>query len=173
MPSRASTSFLLIDIPFPAVDPLATCQCPLGLVPHFYFLRGGSITNSFFMCVNALSGQYLISTKKNLCDPAPFAYTCQCPLGLVPHFYISSLSKPITDFLIVSMPSRASTSFLRQRSTSTTFVVGSCQCPLGLVPHFYEDVCFINDNTTEEWCQCPLGLVPHFYNEALRKEIRT
>ena len=56
MPSRASTSFLLIDIPFPAVDPLATCQCPLGLVPHFYFLRGGSITNSFFMCVNALSG---------------------------------------------------------------------------------------------------------------------
>ena len=39
---------------------------------------------------------------------------CQCPLGLIPHFYASISSSKI--------------------------VVGECQCPLGLIPHFYFDM---------------------------------
>ena len=63
------------------------CQCPLGLIPHFYEM--------FFLCffceercVNALSGLYLISTVK---------------------LYENIHSTPHC----VSMPSRAYTSFLR------------------------------------------------------------
>ena len=41
------------------------------------------------------------------------AQTCQCPLGLLPHFYAFwSMRLPMDDRL-VSMPSRAVTSFLR------------------------------------------------------------
>ena len=36
--------------------------------------------------VNALSGLYLISTKKEL-DNMSTIDECQCPLGLIPHFY--------------------------------------------------------------------------------------
>ena len=40
---------------------VSKCQCPLGLIPHFYY------------------------------DPLPYIYyyesSCQCPLGLIPHFY--------------------------------------------------------------------------------------
>ena len=64
------------------------------------------------MGVNALSGQYLISTnwvkKSN-----PEGGTCQCPLGLVPHFYTTMLDCIMSNTDIVSMPSRASTSFLQ------------------------------------------------------------
>ena len=38
------------------------------------------------MCVNALSGLYLISTL-NIYTIAMNANWCQCPLGLIPHFY--------------------------------------------------------------------------------------
>ena len=63
---------------------------------------------------------------------------CQCPLGLVPHFY-QDLITP-----------------------SLQWKVAQCQCPLGLVPHFYHqeaELLVIEDDE----CQCPLGLVPHFY----------
>ena len=37
------------------------CQCPLGLIPHFY--RKENFMKRFYeFCVNALSGLYLIST---------------------------------------------------------------------------------------------------------------
>ena len=39
--------------------------------------------------------------------------TCQCPLGLIPHFYFRSAFKSLKDLRVVSMPSRAYTSFLR------------------------------------------------------------
>ena len=65
------------------------CQCPLGLIPHFYFGKRTTlpvVSNG----VNALSGLYLISTKeKNMLK------TSRCT---------------------VSMPSRAYTSFLRYPS---------------------------------------------------------
>ena len=87
-----------------------TCQCPLGLIPHFYI-------------------EYNVDIFDN--------YLCQCPLGLIPHFYyprsrylgygferVSMPSRAYTSFLlnklaqaakgiVVSMPSRAYTSFLR------------------------------------------------------------
>ena len=40
---------------------VAMCQCPLGLIPHFYAYWCCNIW-SFKVCVNALSGLYLIST---------------------------------------------------------------------------------------------------------------
>ena len=59
MPSRAYTSFL------PPVrekgDKHVKCQCPLGLIPHFY-------------------PKWMINHL--------WQYLCQCPLELIPHFYI-------------------------------------------------------------------------------------
>ena len=41
----------------------SACQCPLGLIPHFYFTPDGKyIEWTGTYCVNALSGLYLIST---------------------------------------------------------------------------------------------------------------
>ena len=40
------------------------CQCPLGLIPHFY--------------------NYLVKKIR------AYQYLCQCPLGLIPHFYFDS-----------------------------------------------------------------------------------
>ena len=37
------------------------CQCPLGLIPHFYVISCGSYNEGCYS-VNALSGLYLIST---------------------------------------------------------------------------------------------------------------
>ena len=84
MPSRAYTSFLL------AMGPVEysldfTCQCPLGLIPHFYMvLILKDIVRT--MGVNALSGLYLISTISQILIPI-LRNLCQCPLGLIPHFY--------------------------------------------------------------------------------------
>ena len=38
-------------------------------------------------CVNALSGLYLISTLYTFEGMKGARYGCQCPLGLIPHFY--------------------------------------------------------------------------------------
>ena len=59
-------------------------QCPLGLIPHFY--PGATDIPNIDICVNALSGLYLIST---------YAFDD----------YVVAVRK-------VSMPSRAYTSFL-------------------------------------------------------------
>ena len=44
-------------------------------------------------CVNALSGYYLISTKKQQETRRMLTDTCQCPLGLLPHFYKEIFTK--------------------------------------------------------------------------------
>ena len=117
-------------------------------------------------CVNALSGLYLISTpiklKTFVARDIPVSmpsraynsflplkskakyedegYTCQCPLGLITHFY----GKRVLPFAIN--------------------VTTGCQCPLGLITHFYKRsarCCIIRLNV----CQCPLGLITHFYLE--------
>ena len=136
MPSRAYTSFLqsrrcnrirtcekgvnalsglyLISTPKAVVKTVIDkmCQCPLGLIPHFYFAKASihrlqiSVSmpsrayTSFLhqkgrvekyainVSVNALSGLYLISTYLEITEPeADGSFTCQCPLGLIPHFY--------------------------------------------------------------------------------------
>ena len=60
MPSRAYTSFLRPE--FSYIEPCTgECQCPLGLIPHFYHNKP-YVTCNNFKGVNALSGLYLIST---------------------------------------------------------------------------------------------------------------
>ena len=63
------------------------CQCPLGLIPHFYIIK-----KSF---------------------DAKGIKVCQCPLGLIPHFYFIARREIRHGMNFVSMPSRAYTSFLR------------------------------------------------------------
>ena len=113
MPSRAYTSFLLT--------------------------LSVKTSKRWHLRVNALSGLYLISTLRRDLRSLPNSFSCQCPLGLIPHFYsqlplycatgllfrVNALSglylistennvilKPF-EIDGVSMPSRAYTSFLR------------------------------------------------------------
>ena len=123
-----------------------------------------------------------------LCQSS-WGYTCQCPLGLVPHCYVRSAVVHSVNKDGVSMPSRASTSLLLFRSVKDLRVINSyvsmpsrastsllpailgnigrmtslCQCPLGLVPHCYDSKIANFENDSIELCQCPLGLVPHCY----------
>ena len=62
------------------------CQCPLGLMTHFYI----DIAN----------------------DVDKIWIGCQCPLGLMTHFY-AMIANTIVDQSYVSMPSRADDSFLQ------------------------------------------------------------
>ena len=66
MPSRAYTSFLRQHLLMGISSTFHLCQCPLGLIPHFY-------------------DELLTSNK------AAFE-ECQCPLGLIPHFYLLELN---------------------------------------------------------------------------------
>ena len=63
------------------------CQCPLGLLPHFY--------------VHYASWEFFQMKCR-----------CQCPLGLLPHFYFGWVWRSSSWRRVVSMPSRAVTSFL-------------------------------------------------------------
>ena len=87
MPSRAYTSFLQ----------------GMNMLPKI-------ITDA---SVNALSGLYLISTRIKGDYKWKERLTCQCPLGLIPHFYMTVPDVAIKVGESVSMPSRAYTSFLR------------------------------------------------------------
>ena len=62
------------------------CQCPLGLVPHFY-AKSQMLEKVVEARVNALSGCYLISTLDGRVFLVKTIESCQCPHGLVPHFY--------------------------------------------------------------------------------------
>ena len=91
MPSRAYTSFLLTLLKH-LLNALSMCQCPLGLIPHFY--------ERTFM-------------------HWPKSQLCQCPLGLIPHFYQDpETGEDVYD--PVSMPSRAYTSFLHREGLKAT-----------------------------------------------------
>ena len=61
MPSRAVTSFLPPYYTVKGIVGYNVCQCPLGLLPHFYVYNYIAVTHHF---------------------------ECQCPLGLLPHFYM-------------------------------------------------------------------------------------
>ena len=129
-----------LPIFFNQLSKFLRCESPstfLGTcLSHHYFI--------IFLVTNTntlLSGLYLISTAKEVLTNNLEVKECQCPLRLIPHFYIWKLSS-------ISLSSRA-----------------RCQCPLGLIPHFYDITFFIDDYSSEK-CQCPLGLIPHFYNQA-------
>ena len=113
------------------------CQCPLGLISHFYQFRLAIARNGNWIGVNALSGLYLISTLTARLPETGHLIWCQCPLGLIHHFYGFERHNE-TKMISVSMPSRAYTSFLRLMTFEITdFVTELCQCPLGLIHHFY------------------------------------
>ena len=97
------------------------CQCPLGLIPHFYRMVRHPLWRNK-SSVNALSGLYLISTRQWRLKWNSLVDACQCPLGLIPHFYISMVR-------------------VYDHETSRL-----CQCPLGLIPHFYIVNFIINDS---------------------------
>ena len=183
MPSRAYTSFLLKRIRSYEFI-IKQCQCPLGLIPHFY-VSMKLLLYCIYACVNALSGLYLIST---VCiqENRPSIQLCQCPLGLIPHFYLELGYFGPCMMYGVSMPSRAYTSFLLILKVLPLSTHTMCQCPLGLIPHFYVDengdtfridfcvnalsgLYLISTNKMVDItncgnrCQCPLGLIPHFY----------
>ena len=112
MPSRTVTSFL----PFPAVPPTATKEeirvnalsgCYListelkGVILEWGDIRVNALSGCYLIStvkaappkakpekkgVNALSGCYLISTRDSINRGTSFK-PCQCPLGLLPHFY--------------------------------------------------------------------------------------
>ena len=101
-------------------------------------------------CFNALSGLYLISTEIFCRGQAlePFGWAlakglvkglCQCPLGLIPHFYKAHPRRWRRAMEVVSMPSRAYTSFLQIFKLYRSRFTSRCQCPLGLIPHFYSE----------------------------------
>ena len=97
--------------------PYQKCQCPLGLLPHFYKKNQLSKSKRAISCVNALSGCYLISTHVST--------------------VISSISRS------VSMPSRAVTSFLHhrcaqgsQRSSSVNALSGCYLISTEQLEHF-------------------------------------
>ena len=66
-------------------------QCPHGL--ELLRRSGYLIRHAVNTCVNALSGLYLISTGWRSLATNQATSTCQCPLGLIPHFYVP-LQKP-------------------------------------------------------------------------------
>ena len=86
MPSRAYTSFPLTVRQVMWALRMKPCQCPLGLIPHFYCKKVKTPNPSIQKGVNALSGLYLISTCPDVVIYS-LIFTCQCPLGLIPHFY--------------------------------------------------------------------------------------
>ena len=112
MPSRAYTSFLQwYKLPdYPIRRKCVNALSGLYLIStwnarHFYDVAVKS--------VNALSGLYLISTIRFMQNLSEQCFACQCPLGLIPHFYVEKYSINVTSGMSVSMPSRAYTSFLR------------------------------------------------------------
>ena len=112
MPSRAYTSFLRDDN-CSAWCRLSRCQCPLGLIPHFYgFDRRlpGYQKVSQCQCPLGLIPHFY---QIHVIWYQPEQQGCQCPLGLIPHFYYKKQSFPVREKWSVSMPSRAYTSFLQ------------------------------------------------------------
>ena len=83
--SRAYTSFLR-----KAIFSMQYCISSVSMPSRAYtsFLPGyAGYCNQLNSRVNALSGLYLISTPEREKDREMKDTTCQCPLGLIPHFY--------------------------------------------------------------------------------------
>ena len=112
MPSRAVTSFLRL-IERVVYEILCMCQCPHGLLPHFYDDDSMEDWKRILHSVNALTGCYLISTSTDVIEGNQVINRCQCPHGLLPHFYGEILNGEIG------------------------IRIDMCQCPHGLLPHFY------------------------------------
>ena len=110
----------------------AIYRCILAYLPIFFnqlskFLRCESPSTFLGTCLShhsfiiflvtntntLLSGLYLISTDGTSISAERNFSVCQCPLGLIPHFYKNDRFYSREEVCNVSMPSRAYTSFLR------------------------------------------------------------
>ena len=112
------------------------CQCPLGLMTHFYRDRGARAkrrkefvsmpsraNDSFLRLWSSLQRrQRSVSMPSRANDSFLLGYViyynstplmCQCPLGLMTHFYHWQLFLSVSLRRCVSMPSRANDSFLQ------------------------------------------------------------
>ena len=109
----------------------AIYRCILAYLPIFFnqlskFLRCESPSTFLGTCLShhsfiiflvtntntLLSGLHLISTLYYEKTVSDWIGMCQCPLGLIPHFYVEEMISISTSTISVSMPSRAYTSFL-------------------------------------------------------------
>ena len=86
---------------------------------------------------------------------------CQCPLGLIPHFYQYLPLFRISQAVSVSMPSRAYTSFLQICKVVNYWVATRVNALSGL--YLISTIGWENEERHNLMCQCPLGLIPHFY----------
>ena len=84
---------------------------------------------------NALAGFIFISTATKYCGRRSIGQVCQCPVGLILHFYWLLYVAPVEKIL--------------------------CQCPVGLILHFYTNKAYMVNKKC--MCQCPVGLILHFY----------
>ena len=110
MPSRADISFLLL-LETIILFRMKACQCPLGLIHHFYLLQVINVQLSIGV---SMPSRAYTSFLREVC----------CGVHTPPHWW-------------VSMPSRAYTSFLREYYEIFRICWRRCQCPLGLIHHFY------------------------------------
>ena len=92
------------------------CQCPLGLIPHFYIED-----KHLYALINLV---------------------CQCPLGLIPHFYPQYGANATTMNSQVSMPSRAYTSFLPVPLQKPRFYAVSRACFCRYLSEYSDNSCF-------------------------------
>ena len=96
------------------------CQCPLGLIPHFY--RKENFMKRFYeFCVNALSGLYLISTANSRSSQSRI-HLVSMPSRAYTSFLLEKKMNTVLDSWNVSMPSRAYTSFLRSPFKNLDFM---------------------------------------------------
>ena len=114
MPSRADISFLLL-LETIILFRMKACQCPLGLIHHFYLLQVINVQLSIGV---SMPSRAYTSFLLHVTIPRSNGYKleCQCPLGLIPHFYIMNPNGKYLIVEIVSMPSRAYTSFLPSKA---------------------------------------------------------
>ena len=94
MPSRAYTSFLLVDFaPLPLM--VTMCQCPLGLIPHFY---DHSIVEYYILHhVSMPSRAWVVTVRMSNILNFPWYFLCipaiyKCILAYLPIFF-NQLSK--------------------------------------------------------------------------------
>ena len=140
---------------------MVLCQCPLGLIPHFYI---------------ELSGKPPVSKS-----------VCQCPLGLIPHFYRRSASKivlllfgvnALSGLYLISTVELSCLGWKRKPGVnalsglyliSTRGTCSSSQWMLLCVNALSGLYLISTSKKVKEafiyshLCQCPLGLIPHFY----------
>ena len=111
MTSRAYTSFLLVDFaPLPLM--VTMCQCPLGLIPHFY-IKGYHWFDTEDLDVSMPSRAYTSFLRGITIWKRRVDILVSMPSRAYTSFLPEGASFTIASSMFVSMPSRAYTSFLR------------------------------------------------------------